>query len=407
MFDTSQRYLSIRSCCRGDQHFLLLLRALVAGPAWRSQAIHELEGLGVRPDSSFVLVALMEAIQRHPHINLLGPQSSFVSPDELNLLTALRLAYVEADAVPASPQDLGFLMPETIPSLLSLSGRILRDTHIKIACRPMINGAAQSVFQGGVAHGAIKADTRDTSKLRKSTVISNISLSRSWRRITLAGIQLSGLSDMPPAQWVKVFPCADERLSGHYDPGVGRVYTVRDFDPHSNTLTLDVGIHGHGAVSSRLEAMSEGAPCYVAGPRGGFEGTPADCTRLVIAGDSAALPAIAGILDSLPPEIETRAFVSVEDISEAQAVGPRHNLDKIVWFSARQGQLESCEQLRSALLAWCSPMKGVYVWAAGEAGLVRSLRRDLRSALGFAAARVHTVGYWKRGETDHRDASAG
>lgn len=133
---------------------------------------------------------------------------------------------------------------------------------------------------------------------------------------------------------------------------------------------------------------------------------PLRCSNLILAGDETALPAIAAILESIPPGVAAHAFIEIED--DDQRVAMAHGLStRIRWLTRRRGNQSNIVLLKDAVLGMTSHIRDAYVWAAGEAGKMRELRRSLITSFGIEARNVHTVGYWKQGDTDHRDAAAG
>lgn len=408
MSETMSRLLSLKTCNRYEQRFIYLLRALVAGPGYRSQAIHELEGLGINPEAAFVFLGLMESlVAMKPRFAVLSVHAKFVSLDELNLLTALRRTASVRPSTDRARQDLGFAMPLAVVELIRLAGDLLRHSSIRFGSRPMLASAVDvTAARGTVA----PVETNDARVLRRTVVLSNEPLAPRMRRIKLSGESLRGMSDSPPGKWVKVFPARRrdgiEAKAGDGLAPVGRVYTIRHFAAESHVLTIDVALHGGGAVSGWLECASPGDEVDVAGSRGGFDGVPSRCTKLILAGDETALPAIAAILKSLPPAMAVHAFIEIDD--DDQRVELAHaSSTRVQWLTRWRGDRSSTVLLKDAVLGMTSHIRGAYVWAAGEAGKMRELRRSLITNIGIEARNVHTVGYWKQGDTDHRDAAAG
>jgi len=408
MSETKQALVSIKRCSRYEQKFIFLLRALVAGQAWRSQAIHELEGLGISAEDGFLFLHLMETLETiEPKVKIQGPKATFITVDELNLLTLLRRATsrVETSAESSFKEDLGFDMPLAVAEILPLCGEALRRSTMRFSPRPFLLSGANVASVDTRKNATPVINARE---LRSCTVISNDLLKTGMRRICLSGAALAGIQDQPPGQWVKVFPLPTDAGKGAEDtPSTpsGRVYTVRKFDAELNLLTIDVAIHGGGVVSSALEALQPGDLCQVAGSRGGFEGMPSDCKEVVFAGDETALPAIASILEMLPDDLRATAFIQVENESCVQSL--MHSDCAEVHWIFRNAQAGASRNIKNEMLAWCAQRSSFYVWAAGEHDDMRDLRRTLLGPLKLDARCVHTVGYWKRGHQDHRDASAG
>src|SRR5205085_7963134 len=77
---------------------------------------------------------------------------------------------------------------------------------------------------------------------------------------------------------------------------VSRDYTPRHFDREARELTIEFALHGQGAASEWASRAAVGDPAVIAGPRGSMI-IPLDYDWHVLAGDDAALPAIARRLE--------------------------------------------------------------------------------------------------------------
>ncbi len=132
-----QRLLRLKTCGRREQQFLTLLRGLAVGPGWRSQAVHELAGLGINAEASFPLLRLMETIRQvAPEFQVLSPHAPLVSVDELNLMTMLRRAALRV--APEQRGDLGFSMPVALADLVASCGDVLRHSQVSLGTRPLL-----------------------------------------------------------------------------------------------------------------------------------------------------------------------------------------------------------------------------------------------------------------------------
>lgn len=245
-----------------------------------------------------------------------------------------------------------------------------------------------------------------------------------------------------------------------------RTYTVRAVRPDAGLGEVDIDfvLHGdglgeHDGPASRWVAnLQVGAECVLIGPNARFDGPasgiewapPAEATRLVLAGDETAAPAITAILESLAPGTRAHAFIEVPDSGDALPVAlpdgvqltwlPRNGpsvgafgyehgalLDRAVRdhllgcvaldsrTSVPAAELEDVD-IDSEIL-WEVPvatgvagpslanapertLRGCYAWIAGEAGVVKELRRHLVRDLGVDRRSVAFMGYWRRGKAE-------
>ncbi|NVM99536.1 siderophore-interacting protein [Arthrobacter sp. SDTb3-6] len=235
--------------------------------------------------------------------------------------------------------------------------------------------------------------------------------------------------------WYPAWLAVDEAVRG-----VMRTYTVRalrpavpaspDFPGAPAELDIDFVLHPGASGPAALWAAGAqpGDPLLVIGPCArwgrclGIEFAPGGAGRVLLVGDETAVPAIAAILESLPPHIIGHAVLEVPtaadflDIHSAARVevrwharnGAAHGtlLDAavrnvIVPAAKRQGDEPEEVDVDSAVL-WetpeCRPGHGLYAWIAGEAAAIRGLRRYLVRDVGMDRNSVAFMGYWRMGQ---------
>ncbi|KAA9110841.1 siderophore-interacting protein [Microbacterium rhizomatis] len=217
-----------------------------------------------------------------------------------------------------------------------------------------------------------------------------------------------------------------------------RTYTVRRIDPDARELDVDFVVHpGAGPAGTWAETAAPGQELIIVGPdersphsATGLDWHPGNATRLLLAGDETAAPAIGAILESLDDSHEVDAFIEVataEDVvPPACASGFRvhwiarheraHGAALIeavsAWASRSTDVLERAAAPRTQELddidvdrelLWDSPEGAegeFYAWIAGEAATVKQLRRMLVSDRGVDRKRVAFMGYWRLGQAE-------
>lgn len=175
-----------------------------------------------------------------------------------------------------------------------------------------------------------------------------------------------------------------------------RTYTVRAVRPAAREVDIDFALHGEIGPASRWAThVTPGSPAALIGPsalhpgpHGGVEFAPPASGHFLFAGDETAVPAISAILPSV-----VRATVLLEVPDEADFL-PLDAPDGVgvQWYARRSSPPGTC--LVPALSSLSSSFS--YAWIAGEAGVVRSLRRVL-VAPPFSLARdsVTFMGYYR------------
>ncbi|MGA8211445.1 MAG: siderophore-interacting protein [Nocardioidaceae bacterium] len=251
-----------------------------------------------------------------------------------------------------------------------------------------------------------------------ATVQRNEQLSASVRRLVVGGSGLAGFAASEHADsYVKLvfvhpdaarpLPTAPDGVRVDVDavkellPAAQaprlRSYTVRDVDPATGELTLDVVVHGDaGLAGPWARAARPGDEVLLMGPGGAYSPDPGADHHLLV-GDLSALPAIAVALARLPADAAGDAVVEVpgpaDEIGLAVPDGVR-----VHWI--HRGADRPGVRLVAAVrgLAW--PDGAVDCFVHGEAGAVRELRRYLRGERGVGLDRLSISGYWRLGDDD-------
>lgn len=176
-----------------------------------------------------------------------------------------------------------------------------------------------------------------------------------------------------------------------------RDYTIRCVDPAAGELTIDGILHGHGPAGRWFAAAAPGDRIGVLGPRGSHV-YPSDYGHYLLIADETALPALGRWLEQPLP-----GRVSVITVSERPDVYPLPTLvppAMVEWrcrvapLDANRGPLLAAE-VSDALLASPTP-DDIFVWAAGEAGAMRAVRRVLRES-DLPRHAFDVDGYWRQG----------
>ncbi|MET7748429.1 siderophore-interacting protein [Micromonospora sp. NPDC005367] len=215
-----------------------------------------------------------------------------------------------------------------------------------------------------------------------------------------------------------------------------RTYTVRAVRPHLAEVDVDLVLHGDGGPATRWarrtrpgdELALVGPDAGYPGDHGGIEFRLPSTGRLLLAGDETAAPAIAAILERLPLDACGRALIEVPAAADALPLVPPPGVE-LTWLprgSAAYGSLlvpavtAATGDLIAAVaepatgadddvdvdteILWEVPAEApsspLYAWLAGEAGVIRTLRRHLVGERGLDRRAVAFMGYWRLGRAD-------
>jgi NADPH-dependent ferric siderophore reductase len=182
-----------------------------------------------------------------------------------------------------------------------------------------------------------------------------------------------------------------------------RTYTVRALRPEIAELDIEFVLHGvDGPASAWVSDTRLGDEIGLIVPfsvdttstkgllQSGVDYVPpATSVHRVLIADETALPALAGILEQLPPAVQATVFVEVPDARDIRPLQtPGHA--NVTWIT--DGSL--LEALKSADF----PCAVDYAWVAGESSMIKQVRRHLVNTVGLPKPAISFQGYWKRGE---------
>ncbi|WP_372669518.1 siderophore-interacting protein [Amycolatopsis kentuckyensis] len=221
-------------------------------------------------------------------------------------------------------------------------------------------------------------------------------------RVTFTGDGLRELEAWPDQQLKLLFPPPGRAVRLPPDDGdvmrwyqaflaipederpVLRSYTVRSRD--GDTIDVEFVLHsGHtdGPATAWARTAAPGDVLGRYGPDAAYRRPLSTADTLLLAGDETAVPAIATILSEVDNAV---AFVEVADAAEEQPL-------PVCWLH-RDGAPHGAKLLDAVRGAALGP--GSAAWLAGEAGMVRALRRHLVNERGFAKSVIEFTGYWRR-----------
>jgi NADPH-dependent ferric siderophore reductase len=178
-----------------------------------------------------------------------------------------------------------------------------------------------------------------------------------------------------------------------------RTYTVRWVDEAARELAIDFVIHGDEGLAGPWAASAQrGDSIIFTGPGGGYNPDPAADWHL-LAGDEAALPAVAAVIESLPSDARGLAFLEVESDADIQAIAAPASL-QVVWLTREGVPAGGSELLVNAVRNAQWPDGRVDVFAHGERGYMKGLREVLFRERRLARGQVSLSGYWAKGRVE-------
>ncbi|WP_433291205.1 siderophore-interacting protein [Actinoplanes sp. CA-030573] len=279
-------------------------------------------------------------------------------------------------------------------------------------------------------------------------------LSPSFVRVTLTGDDLHHFADNGFDQRIKLIPplpgCGHEHLPTGADwytewrnlpderRNPIRTYTVRAVRAELREVDVDMVLHGvHGPASRWASQAVPGSTACIMGPNAQHDGVhggldfrpPARTECLLLGGDETAVPAISSILACLPVDASGEALLEVpcsgdrldlvappgvritwlprdakahgELLVPAMRSATRRLLGRVAAGPA--ADLEDVDVDNDILWEVPEPVTDVsrfYAWLAGEAAVIKTLRRHLVAECGVDRRSVAFMGYWRLGRAE-------
>ncbi|MGK9149210.1 siderophore-interacting protein [Plantibacter flavus] len=288
-------------------------------------------------------------------------------------------------------------------------------------------------------------------------------VSPSYRRFTFTGPEVQHIADNRHDQRIKLlFPLPETGFDGlpmHDDwyqawrllptpeRHAMRTYTIREVRQDVAEFDIDIALHGRvgpastWALDARIgdELIVNVPNARAAVTAGGVDWhAPESVDQVLLAGDETALPAIAGILESLPDTSRGIAVVEIPHPDDIAVLSTKPDGVELVVLPRGDQPvgtllIPEVERIASRLaptvdtaaiatlptledvdidreLLWEVPVDEhggpvlasapLYAWLAGEASAIKTLRRHLVSGCGVDRKSVAFMGYWRYGKSE-------
>jgi NADPH-dependent ferric siderophore reductase len=194
-----------------------------------------------------------------------------------------------------------------------------------------------------------------------------------------------------------VFALREHMPRGHWP--ATRTYTVRWVDRIARELAIDFVVHGdEGLAGPWAAAARPGDRLIVSGPGGGYSPNP-EADWYLLAGDEAALPAIAAAVESLREDAFGQVFIEVDGEADIQDIAAPPGME-LTWL-LRDGEPAGTSRLLIEALTQAPWREGrVDVFVHGEREYMKALRDVLLRQRGLERSQVSLSGYWARGRNE-------
>ncbi|MCK1798054.1 siderophore-interacting protein [Streptomyces sp. XM4193] len=260
----------------------------------------------------------------------------------------------------------------------------------------------------GASTGEHREQGRRPGRMRVTTVRQVRRVTPQMVRITFGGEELADFQSNGTDQHVAMYfyephvvlprPFTGEAAKALLPTAKPRLrrYTIRAHRPELAEVDMDFVLHGEDQLASGwAERVKPGEEAIWFGPSPAYVLAP-DAQWTVLLGDETALPAIAVLLEELPPGHRVFVLVEVADSAEEQPL-PTDADARITWLH-RDGAPAGTLLHRHATELSLPAGRG-RIWGGAERGTMRALRRHFVDGLGVDRADTHLTAYWTAGET--------
>lgn len=189
-----------------------------------------------------------------------------------------------------------------------------------------------------------------------------------------------------------------EQLSTEQMP-VTRTYTIRHVDHLNAQIWVDFVVHGDvGRAGVWAKGAEAGDLISFFGPGSGYA-PRGDAAWHLLAGDEAALPAIASALESMAQDARGVAVVEIRDAAERQPLDVPAGMD-LVWLHREADFSPETTMLAEYLEELTIPEGDVQVFVHGERAQMKRIRRMLVDQKGLDRKAMSLSAYWAHGRIE-------
>lgn len=180
-----------------------------------------------------------------------------------------------------------------------------------------------------------------------------------------------------------------------------RTYTVRKIDFDAGHVWIDFVTHGsEGIAGPWAENAQVGDAVVLGGIGGGYRPDP-DADWHLLAGDDAAIPAIAAALEAMPRDAVGVALIEVNDEADHLEIDSPEGV-QVTWIHRNGLEAGTTTMLADAIrdVEWREGR--VQVFAHGERTQMKALRPYFTDVRGLERDQLSFSAYWAHGRVEDR-----
>lgn len=240
---------------------------------------------------------------------------------------------------------------------------------------------AKRGFQGAVMRSFGARD-------HQASVVGTELLAPHFLRIRMVSETLFSEAEVAPTAWLRFwFPDPDGKDIEHQ-----RAYTISAADPATGHFAVDMVLHQPAGPASAWGVAAKPGDVVSLNSLGSskFELPDELPTGYLLIGDSASIPGISGILQTIPGEVPIELYLEEHDPADRLIPLPGHPRLRTHWVPRR-----GPESLAAAIEP--RDWSNWYAWVAPESASLKHLRTRLREEFGFPKSELYPQAYWIEG----------
>ena len=178
-----------------------------------------------------------------------------------------------------------------------------------------------------------------------------------------------------------------------------RTYTIRRFDLENKCVWIDFVVHGSAGVAGPWADNAQPGDLAVLGGIGGGYAPDVDADWHLLAGDDAALPAIAAALEAMPKDAEGVAFIEVDSEADHLELTVPKGIS-VEWLHRNGREAGTTSLLVDAVRNYEWRDGTVQAFVHGERGAMKALRPYLAEERGLERSQLSLSAYWAHGRQE-------
>ncbi|WP_303853428.1 siderophore-interacting protein [Bartonella apis] len=175
-----------------------------------------------------------------------------------------------------------------------------------------------------------------------------------------------------------------------------RVYTVRKYDPSTQTVEIDFVIHKDGLAMRWLNDAKIGSTTFMVGPRPHFIPDENCPFPTLFFADETAIPAIYSILQQWPKGEKAKLYIECGNGAAVDELPKIEGVEHFVYIRKQNEEAGKTGYLVKSAESYLEADK-YQIWVACEREETRKIRKHFMNVCALPKDKINAIGYWRYG----------